>query len=302
MVALESAHTAGLSLRGCFLCLAGLGSVYAVLSFDCVWQGLLAPPPAEVALAPKGTEAGVAGVELLVRGGGRSEVDPEVEGGLPATVAATVPTAPPAAAPQPSQYGAALDVSHRSLRGQLLSVHFLFIAAWALVAVFRTMFVLGTIGPQLHANGGGRGAARVEELVRLFNWLILSSVPLYVQSRKDRRLRPNLTAAAASRVALNGSAAHLEHCQEPEEPVGTGASPGTIDVALSTCRCPPRPPLDGSSTGSAWGEALRLSTPWASSALLGAFHSPFSVALLQPWKPSALLRAIHSPFSVVLLQ
>ena len=159
MVALEASHDAGLSLRGCFLCLAGLGCLYVALSFDCVWQGLLAPPPAED-VAETGEDA---------------EVELKVAADPAATGAAAAPTAAPAAAPQ---YGAALDVSHRPLRGQFLSVHFLAIACWALVAVFRTMFVLGTIGPQLQYNGGGRGAERVEELVRIFNWLILSSVPL----------------------------------------------------------------------------------------------------------------------------
>lgn len=154
MVALEASHDAGLSLRGCFLCLTGLGSLYAALSFDCVWQGLLAPPPAE--------DAETAEVELNVAAD-------------PATETAAAPAAAPVAAPQ---YGTALDVSHRPLKGQFLSVHFLAIACWSLVAVFRTMFVLGTIGPQLQYNAGGRGPERVEELVRIFNWLILSSVPL----------------------------------------------------------------------------------------------------------------------------
>ena len=79
MVALEASHDAGLSLRGCFLCLTGLGSLYAALSFDCVWQGLLAPPPAEDAETAEDAE-----VELNVAAD-------------PATEAAAAPAAAPAA-------------------------------------------------------------------------------------------------------------------------------------------------------------------------------------------------------------
>ena len=44
MVALEALHSAGLSLGGCFLTLASVSCLYLMLSFDIVWQGMLAPP------------------------------------------------------------------------------------------------------------------------------------------------------------------------------------------------------------------------------------------------------------------
>ena len=148
MVALEGANSAGLSLRGCFLSLAGLGCVYLALTSDRVWRGLLSPPryPSVRSLEPV------------------SVTDPEVP--------------PTDTAGMPMQYGKAMDLSQLTLAQQFCSPHFAAVALWALLAIFRTMFVLGTIGVQLQYNGGGRDSARVEHFVRVFNWLILLSAPI----------------------------------------------------------------------------------------------------------------------------
>ena len=148
MVALEGAYTAGLSLRNCFLCLAGLGIFYLGLSTNRVWRGMLEPPPCD---------ASAEEVEVV------ATIDLKAEQKPPAPM---------------SQFSGSMDLSHLGVGKQLRSAHFVTLALWAVVAIFQTMFVLGTIGSQLQYNGGGRDAARVDELVRAFNWLILTSAPV----------------------------------------------------------------------------------------------------------------------------
>ena len=124
MAALEGAHAAGLSLRGCFLSLAGLGGVYLALTTDRVWCGLLAPPryPGAHTLQPV------------------SVIDPETPPAQETTTGAA-----------PMQYGRAMDLTGLPLKRQFCSAHFAAVAGWALLAIFRTMFVLGTIGPHATA-------------------------------------------------------------------------------------------------------------------------------------------------------
>ena len=150
MVALEGAHSAGLSLRGCFLCLAGLGGFYMALSADVVWQGLLAPPAASDVIE---TDAVDANAMADVSAG-------DAAAGQKGDAASS-------AAPPPSQYGPAHDLSHLPVTRQLCSTHFMAVALWALVSIFRTMFVLGTIGPQvsMHAPCCRRGFALTSPLL-----------------------------------------------------------------------------------------------------------------------------------------
>ena len=157
MVMLEGAHAAGLSLRGCFLCLAGLGVVYMALTTDVVWRGMLMPP--QDAATP---DLAVPDLAVGEDGGGPREEDKDG----PSAQSGTRP-----------QYGPAMDKSHLRVAQQLRSPHFVAVAVWALVAVFEATFVLGSIGPQMQYNGGGRDSSRVDQLVRSFNWLILCSAP-----------------------------------------------------------------------------------------------------------------------------
>ena len=143
MVVLESAHGAGLSIQGCFLCLSGLGGLYLALTSDLVWRGMLSPPR-----APSHTS------EERPR-----ELEAEIHEG------------------KKSHFVGPMNLSHLSVKEQFRSPHFIGLAVWALITIFRTMLVLGTIGPQLQYNGGGRDARHVDQLVRSFNWLILCSAP-----------------------------------------------------------------------------------------------------------------------------
>jgi len=72
-------------------------------------------------------------------------------------------------------FGPGMDATKCTAKRQLMLPHFWLGCLWMLIAVFRTMYMLGTIRLQMLENGGGKAPAAADDLVRVFNWLILVS-------------------------------------------------------------------------------------------------------------------------------
>lgn len=154
---LELLHRAGATSRALFLGMACLGALYASLSSEWIWAGHLFPPAA------------------------RRRPDAANDDDARAAVAGSNPAdaAPASAAPTP-QFGAGLDESGKTFSAQVRTPAFAWLMAWSVIAIYRTMLVLGSISEQMSrgGDGDGRSLADAEDLVRAFNFLILVSAAL----------------------------------------------------------------------------------------------------------------------------
>lgn len=72
-----------------------------------------------------------------------------------------------------TRFGARLDVTHLPFSRQVRTRHFAFVGTWALLTIYRTMLLLGSIGEQMADVAGSDAGA--ERNVRLFGVLILVS-------------------------------------------------------------------------------------------------------------------------------
>mmetsp|Transcript_27168 Transcript_27168/g.68935 ORF Transcript_27168/g.68935 Transcript_27168/m.68935 type:complete len:555 (-) Transcript_27168:48-1712(-) len=71
--------------------------------------------------------------------------------------------------------GPGMDASRCSARKQILIPHFWLANFWMLIQAFPIMFMFATIRMQMVHNAGGKSQSEADDLVRLFNWLILIS-------------------------------------------------------------------------------------------------------------------------------
>ena len=62
---------------------------------------------------------------------------------------------------------------------QLKTPHYLWLALWSFISIYRSMFFLGSIFEHLVFAGAGKDAENVNALVILFNGLILISIPAF---------------------------------------------------------------------------------------------------------------------------
>lgn len=154
---LELLHRAGATSRALFLGMACLGALYASLSSEWIWAGHLSPPAA------------------------RRRPDAANDDDARAAVAGSNPASAASAdaAPTP-QFGAGLDESGKTFSAQVRTPAFAWLMAWSVIAIYRTMLVLGSISEQMSrgGDGDGRSLADAEDLVRAFNLLILVSAAL----------------------------------------------------------------------------------------------------------------------------
>ena len=63
---------------------------------------------------------------------------------------------------------------------QLKTPHYLWLALWSFISIYRSMFFLGSIFEHLIFAGDGRDAKDVDALIIVFNGMILISIPIFV--------------------------------------------------------------------------------------------------------------------------